>query len=235
MNINEQIQRLKKHTYDLMRHRFVEEYILPPAFNEAKVFVAYSLLSELQLDEAVEAEYFSAILMIQSALDRHENILDEEIKSHKKRRQLVVLSGDYFSSLYYSLLANCENIHLISALSKAVKSINECKAQLHDRSSLQTQSIEWLKTVQKVESLLYTKAASSLGLQKYNRFIENFLLLSCFQSTNERRLLTEEQLLFIRSLEAMMTGDHLEKPLLFERDEWSKLYFMENDLMLGEG
>jgi heptaprenyl diphosphate synthase len=235
MNTMEKIQRLKQHTYSLMRHLYVEDYIQPPVFDEAKVFVAYSLLSELGLDETAEAEYFSAILLIQSALDRHERILDEDVASHKKRRQLIVLSGDYFSSLYYSLLSNCEDIQLISSLSKAVQNINENKARLHDPSTLPVNSTEWLKTVLRIESLLYTNAARSFGLHKYNEFIETYLLLSRYPNHETRRALSDEQLTHLKKCETLIRAEEFEMPLLFAREGWHRFCFMENDLMLGEG
>lgn len=235
MNTMEQIQRLKQHTLLLMQHSYVERYIQPPVFSEAKVFITYCLLRELELDEAIEAEYFSSILLIQSALDRHDDISDEKITADKKKRQLVVLSGDYFSSLYYLLLSRCENLDLISQLSSAVQRINEYKAQLHMQDQSMCYSVEYMKAVQQTECLLLTKAAESLGLHTYIPFIERYLLISRYQGIEERKKLSEEQLEFLVACENDLKNKEVEIPLLFHREGYSIGNWIENDLMLGEG
>lgn len=235
MNTMEQIQRLKQHTLLLMQHSYVERYIQPPVFSESKVFITYCLLRELELDEAVEAEYFSSILLIQSALDRHDDILEKHISDNKKNRQLVVLSGDYFSSLYYLLLARCENLDLISQLSSAVQRINEHKANLHKQDKLLNGSVEYLKNVQRIESLLFTKAAESFGLHTYIPFIERYLLVSRYPNTEVRRQLSEEQLNYLKTCEKELKHKDVEIPLMFHREGYSIETGNENDLMLGEG
>ncbi|RZT22557.1 MULTISPECIES: heptaprenyl diphosphate synthase component 1 [Fictibacillus] len=233
MNNREKIQRLKEHTLLLMQHSYVDKFLAPPVFDEAKVYIAYCLLSELELDEAVEAEYFSSILLIQSALDRHEDILDEDIVSHKKRRQLVVLSGDYFSSLYYLLLSRCENLDLISKLSKAVQEINEHKSSMHHQ--INKSNVEYIKTAGQIESLLYIRAAESFGLQKYIPFIERYLLISLYQSKEQRMSLNEDQLEYLNSCETDLREKRIEMPHVFHREDCSIYKCIENDLMLGEG
>jgi heptaprenyl diphosphate synthase len=235
MNNMEQIQRLKQHTLLLMQHSYVDKFLQPPVFDEAKVFIAFCILSELDLDEAVEAEYFSSILLIQSALDRHEDILDEDIASHKKRRQLVVLSGDYFSSLYYLLLSRCENLELISKLSNAVQIINELKSSLHQQTKIKKSSVEYIKTAGKIESLLYTKAAESFGLQQFIPFIEHYLLISRYQSKEKRMSLNEDQFAFLISCEKELREKRVVMPNVFQREDCSMYTCIENDLMLGEG
>lgn len=235
MNNMEQIQRLKQHTLILMQHSYVDKFLQPPVFDEAKVFIAYCLLSELKLDEAVEAEYFSSILLIQSALDRHEEILDEDIAPHKKRRQLVVLSGDYFSSLYYLLLSRCENLDLISKLSNAVQKINEHKSSLHHQTKIKKSSVEYIKTEGQIECLLFTKAAESFGLQQFIPFIERYLLVSRYQSKEKRVSLNEEQFAFLKSYETDLREKRVEMPCVFQKEDSSMYKCTENDLMLGEG
>jgi hypothetical protein len=235
MNTMEQIQRLKQHTLSLMQHRYVDDFLQLPAFNEAKVFITYCLLRELEMEEAVEAEIFGSIQLIQSALDRHEEILDQEIISNKKKRQLVVLSGDHFSSLYYLLLSRCENLQLVSYLSQAVQQINEQKISLHDQQMNTQNSIEYMLSIGKIESLLYTKAAESFSLQKYIPFIERYLLLSRFQSVDSRSRLNEVQLSYLLQCEKEIKEKKVEIPLWFEREDCSLYDEAENDLMLGEG
>jgi hypothetical protein len=235
MNTMEHIQRLKQHTLLLMQHSYVNEYLPLPPLNEAKVFITYCLLRELDMEEAVETEIFSSILMIQSALDRHDDILNQDIKTNKKKRQLVVLSGDYFSSLYYLLLSRCENLQLVSCLSQAVQMINEHKTMLHDQRSNQLDSLKFIQSVGKIESLLYTKAAESLGLEKYIPFIERYLLLSHYQNKEARSSLNDEQSAYLKKCEIDIKEKKVEIPLLVEREDDSTHAEIENDLMLGEG
>jgi heptaprenyl diphosphate synthase len=236
MNTMEQIQRLKKHTRFLMQHNYVEEVLQLPVFNESKVFITYCLLRELEMDEAIEAEIFASIFMIQSALDRHEEILDQSTMSSNRNRQLVVLSGDYFSSLYYLLLSKCENLQLISYLSSAVQQINEWKSLMHHEQQNRRNSIEYMESVGKIESLLFSKSAESFGLHKYIPFIERYLLLTYFQANGRKNSLNDKQLSYLQQCEIDIKEKRVDIPLLFAREHASTFYSEEeNDLMLGEG
>lgn len=64
-----------------------------------------------------------AILLLQQALDIHDDVDVSAVRS----RQLRVLAGDYSSSQYYRVLSQLNNNRLLSAISDAVVAINEAK------------------------------------------------------------------------------------------------------------
>ena len=66
-------------------------------------------------------------------LDLHERVSVEPERAEQgmRSRQLFVLAGDYFSSLFYRFLAERGEIRTISRLSEAVCEVNEAKMELY--------------------------------------------------------------------------------------------------------
>ena len=64
----------------------------------------FQLMDHLELSYSEMQNYALSTMLIQIALDTHEHISNESVE--EKNRQLTVLAGDYFSGLYYKLLAD---------------------------------------------------------------------------------------------------------------------------------
>ena len=72
-----------------------------------------------------------------------------------KKRQLTVLAGDYYSGLYYKILAEVENVPLIRTLAEGIKIVNEHKVAIYRLEDCTVE--QYMDTLKKVESTIISK------------------------------------------------------------------------------
>ncbi|NJP38182.1 heptaprenyl diphosphate synthase component 1 [Alkalicoccus luteus] len=145
-------------TYDHVNnlHKLTEDFYREASYSYVQKFLPDAVMNVMQAelilllleDTALLAEEKHAVALaaslVQSAMDTHDHIDSVPVHSekHRKERQLTVLSGDYYSSLYYSILAERKLIDYINLFSGAVQKINEYKmAALEAENELDTLSL----------------------------------------------------------------------------------------------
>ncbi|WP_040208351.1 heptaprenyl diphosphate synthase component 1 [Neobacillus jeddahensis] len=200
--IKEQVEKRVYNSYLL-------EHIETPIIDEDKLLILVSIMERLELSFKEVQNYALSTMLIQIALDTHEHISNSS--SDEKNRQLTVLAGDYFSGLYYKLLADSEDVSMIKSLSKGVKEVNENKILLYQS---ELEGIETLMTsMKRIESSILTKLSDFFKVDLWNDFLAHFLLF--------KRLLNEKKLYF-----------QLENSVLFE--SLKKIIFSGNESKLEE-
>ncbi len=200
--IKEQVEKRVLDTYLL-------EYIETPIIDEDKLLILISLMDQLELPFSKIQNYALSTMLIQIALDTHEHIFNAS--SDEKKRQLTVLAGDYFSGLYYKLLADSDDIMMIKSLSKGVKEVNENKTIIYQS---EFDGIEKLMTsIKMIESSILTMLSDYFKVDLWNDFLANLLLF--------KRLLSEKKQYFYSG-----------RSVLFE--SLKKISFSRNDLKLEE-
>src|SRR5690606_30071471 len=119
------------------------------------------------LDSGVTVDKIKSYLvpttLIQMALDCHDEVtlVPETSEQGIRTRQLTVLAGDYYSSKYYFLLSEIEDVALIRNLSRAVCEINEMKTRLYTTENM---DIKLSFSVQyKIDASLYMGFVSRFG------------------------------------------------------------------------
>ena len=114
---------------------YIQKHIEKPWIDEDKLLLLWGLFNELEISTDERNHYILSTMLVQIALDTHEKVsninIDMENSDLVKNRQLTVLAGDYYSGLYYQVLAEIGNIQMIRALSSAVKKINDHKILLY--------------------------------------------------------------------------------------------------------
>lgn len=169
---------LKEIIQEKIRHAYVEKYIQKPFIDDEKLAVLYDLYDEADFSIDVKKRFMTTTMLVQTALDTHEMIPREE-SDHMPdtEKQLSVLAGDYYSGLYYFLLSEIEEIHMIRLLAGAIKQINEYKMKVYYSESVSLK--ELMDDLQQIESLLFTRTAESLGYDRtYMQMIESALLVN---------------------------------------------------------
>ncbi|WP_050615434.1 heptaprenyl diphosphate synthase component 1 [Bacillus testis] len=159
-------------------HPYLRRYLNEPVIEEQKLLLLILILNELNIPEEDRKQYITATLLVQAALDVHNDVTSPDGHAENdalKLRQLTVLAGDYYSGLYYSLLAETENNDLIRLLSEGIMDVNEKKIIFYEQHYSDLASL--LDAVKVIEAALIVKLEECFTVPRYRNFIENFLLL----------------------------------------------------------
>lgn len=152
------IEKFNQLTY----HPYIEKYIPSVGIDEEKCRLFYASLSKKASKEDAFVITLCAML-VQAALDVHEEVTLHPVHSDdaRKNRQLHVLIGDYYSSLYYHLLAGSDHVPLTRLFSHTLQEINEQKMNVYEVNH--DEYAEMADHVMFIESGLYGKL-----LEEYN-------------------------------------------------------------------
>lgn len=128
---NHQANIIHQYIEDQLHHSYLKEYIDQPHIDRKRInYLLLPFLNEQRMVTQQEMKWISTAMFLHVALETHEKVTVSEQDSLKER-QLTVLAGVYFSSLYYKTLADTEDVALIETLSNAIKKINECKISMY--------------------------------------------------------------------------------------------------------
>ena len=117
-------------TERLMAHRTLADARLVPVLSRLQLLLGQFILSRSGLTAAARERIMAALLLLYHGLDLHERIDGEGAPARMRRGQLAVLGGDYFSSLFYRLLAEAGRIDLIRQFAGAIADIQLAKTSL---------------------------------------------------------------------------------------------------------
>lgn len=171
--IQQNIEQLKSKILMFVRHRTLRKHTGEPDLREDRLFfLLLPLLNGYQWNDEHEQSAIS-VAFIYSALTAHDQI--KELNASSKSQQLTVLAGDYYSGLYYQILAKNSNIKLIRSLSNGIIDISEKKASVYDHVKLSF--TEWMKTIQIIESLSIEQFYDHYGFSFYKPFVRRGLLI----------------------------------------------------------
>jgi len=171
--IQQTIAQFKSKILMYVRHRTLRIHTGEPELREDRLFfLLLPLLNGNQWDDEHEQSAIS-VAMIYSALAAHDQI--KELNASSKSQQLTVLAGDYYSGLYYQMLARISNVDLIRSLSNGVIDISEKKASVYD--TVKQSFEEWMKTIQTIESLSIEQYYEHFDFHPYQPFVRRGLLI----------------------------------------------------------
>ncbi|WP_229740605.1 heptaprenyl diphosphate synthase component 1 [Ornithinibacillus halotolerans] len=141
-----ELQRLNIEIEKKIHHSFLLQHINKPKIDEYKLYFLIYIVNKSSLPQHVKDQLIITTMLVQVALDIHEEIPDDNGDSIDVKNQLSILAGDYYSGLYYSMLAEIEERSLISLLASAIKQINELKMKNY---YLQSDSVEMYWSLKK--------------------------------------------------------------------------------------
>ncbi|MDP4104410.1 MAG: heptaprenyl diphosphate synthase component 1 [Bacillota bacterium] len=167
-------------------HPYLMKFIKTPYIDEDKLLLLISIMDQLELSDKQRENYALATMLIQIALDTHEQISNEKINGNPQitSRQLTVLAGDYYSGLYYKLLADSEDIFMINVLAGGIKEVNEHKISVFQQ---EFDGIEKLMaSIKTIESSLITKIIDYFQVHVWYEIVSNILLVKRLLSEKNR-------------------------------------------------
>jgi len=180
LNINSTVIELKESIKSKAYHPYLQKILDEPKIDEDKLMLLAGLFCELEKSsDEIHTDMLST-MMVQVALDTHElvTVSSQGIESgdELKNRQLNVLAGDYYSGLYYQLLATSGNVILIRILSSGIKEINEHKISLYQKAF--TDEGNLLSSIKIIESALIQKLADYFKKPEWMELAGAVLLLN---------------------------------------------------------
>ncbi|MDG5470650.1 heptaprenyl diphosphate synthase component 1 [Jeotgalibacillus sp. ET6] len=176
-----------------LHHSYLHNAIGAPEIDEKRLSL---LLLPFQLTGSyseLDKSYVSTAMLIQTALDTHEKVSINESDS-LKQRQLTVLAGDFYSGLYYRILAQIPDIPLIRRIAHAIQEINEHKIDITSKKINKIEDI--LISLTKIESAIITQVFAHRGFEKYITLAEDLLVLNRLTREKDQFLSGEHSILF---------------------------------------
>ncbi|MDF2536514.1 MAG: heptaprenyl diphosphate synthase synthase subunit 1 family protein [Bacillales bacterium] len=165
--VNEVIIMLEKKLF----HPLLNEKLGKSFINAEKVQLFVKIFTQAGLEKEMIIEHSSAVMIMQIALDIHDLVTNDcDDEETLLNRQLIILAGDYYSGLYYQMIANAENKLLLDYLSEGIKEINEWKIiYQYEDSPLEVRN----KALLQINTLLLTKSCKAYGLESQISEIES--------------------------------------------------------------
>ncbi|MBE4910290.1 heptaprenyl diphosphate synthase component 1 [Bacillus luteolus] len=194
------IAELKELIQTRISYPFINKYIETPIIDEDRLILLYLIFDDLQLPSREVERYTITSMLVQMALDTHEtvsNSVPQEKSDRLTSRQLTVLAGDYYSSLYYYLLADIDDINFIRILAEAIKDINENKIIFYQSDAKQFET--FIHTVELIECAVFRKITGFFQIPSWNELTSKVLLLKRLLLEREN-LITNNNSLFIDTM-----------------------------------
>lgn len=141
-----------------LNHSFIKDTIPQPLIDEDKLAIIYFLCSKHCRSKVDIYEKVMAMMLMQIALDTHEHIPNKNNPPlNLVEKQMTILVGDYYSSLYYYVLAEIDQIEMVQEIALSTKIINEHKVNLYNGK---ISTLEQLySSIEIIESELFTSFA----------------------------------------------------------------------------
>ncbi|KHF40345.1 heptaprenyl diphosphate synthase component 1 [Halalkalibacter okhensis] len=173
---NEKVKEIKRSFYSLTEHLYLQSYVPEPEIDDDKVRFLIAMMNERLPN--TEAKMFTiSALLLQAAFDMHDEVSLHPVTSDelRKNRQLTVLAGDYYVSLFYFLLAEKKHVPMIRIYGQSIQEINESKMNLYDLTNVKYDDLE--QTTAQIESALMQKMANYFEQPFWKAVIRDFFYL----------------------------------------------------------
>ena len=174
-DLHNKIYECKKQFYEKIEHSYLQQFVHEPIVDEDRLRFLFAMLDNVIPEKELHVLALS-MLLVEAALETHEEVSLHDVNTDffKKNRQLTVLAGDYYSSLYYFLLANIGHIPMIRLFSKSIQEINEAKMAIY-QENLSFESV--VKQIYVIESSLLQSIASYYHLTAWKHVTEEYFYL----------------------------------------------------------
>lgn len=179
-------QKIMNSFYKAVDHRYLKKFLGDPEIHPNVINVLLYLFDDCedQLDDIHNGILTS--LLVQKALDTHEQINQHGIgiENLRTQRQLTVLAGDYYSSLYYYILSRSKNETLMYHLSLGIQQVNEAKMVIYQDDNKAKKPV--FEDVRKVFTGIAESLAKAYGLKSRFNPVSDYLLLMALKDEQKR-------------------------------------------------
>ncbi len=204
-DIRQKFTDIKEQVEQKVFHPYLLKHIEMPVIDEDKLLILVSIMDRLELSYNEIKNYAMTTMLIQIALDTHEHISNAAVD--EINRQLTVLAGDYYSGLYYKLLAESEDINMIRELSRGVKEVNQHKVSIYQKELDEIEKL--MSSIKKIESSLLVKFSECFKVDLWNEFIINLFFFKRLLLEKNRFLETGSSFMFESMKDLIFTNKNL--------------------------
>ncbi len=174
---------IKEQFIEKTNDSFVQSIINHPAFNEEAAYILTACLVSKGFPEEEIQYKILATLLIQTALNTHDQVGNEDELQPLINKQLTVLAGDFYSGLYYKILADQNDIGFIRMIAKGTQEVNENKIRFIQMDYNHID--EFIDIIRNIETSIAQKVCDFVQAAPWKPLISNLLLFI--------RLLTEKR------------------------------------------
>ncbi|RNF40505.1 heptaprenyl diphosphate synthase component 1 [Planococcus salinus] len=165
--IHSKIRLMESDVKNAVRQRTLETCTGGPSIERTRLFfLLLPLFTGKPWSGEIEASA-KTVSIVYAALHAHDQV--KEVATTKKQ-QLTVLAGDFYSGIYYQMLANLNNFTLIQRLATAITKVSEQKTSFYETVIRSEEEIE--RSVQIIESDLLTTFYRYYGYEEYAQLAE---------------------------------------------------------------
>jgi heptaprenyl diphosphate synthase len=196
-----------------VQQRTLEKFTEGPCVERERLFfLLLPFFDQKQWSEDIE-ESAKTVSIVYAALHAHDQVKQDILAT--KKQQLTVLAGDFYSGIYYQMLANANNIAMIQRLATAIIKVSEKKAAFYDGEIYTIGEIE--QSIYQIETELLSSFYHFYGYEKYLPLAGS--MLTYIRYSNELKCLQGGG----QSLVIRMLNQTLRHPLHTERWLMDKL------------
>jgi heptaprenyl diphosphate synthase len=207
-SISNEVIQLNSEIKNIINHSFVLKYIDQPAINDDMIAVMVKIMRNANVDQKLIPYYIVSVILMQIALETHETVSNSEEGESPvqlRQRQLSILAGDYYSSMYYHILAKTKDIEFISLMSKGIQEINEAKVRLYlDKDADIDQLVTYLC---KIETILVEKTAEYFADTEQKDLYIDMLLMNRLLAELDGYKKKNHRSNFIKALQSIHIAD----------------------------
>ncbi|MFP7493784.1 heptaprenyl diphosphate synthase component 1 [Terribacillus saccharophilus] len=175
----EKLHTLRNKIEQRMQQSYLDKNTEAPFLDENKLLALQTLFGQTNLPDKQQTDYMITIMLVQLALDTHDKVIKQtkadEMAEERENRQLTVLAGNYYSALYYQILAGLDDIDMVALLASGIKQINEQKMSLYyDTATLEA----FFTKLGRLEGCLFRTAASRFTDPAILEVLDDYFLIS---------------------------------------------------------
>ncbi len=215
--IHSKITSVETDVLKAVKQRTLEKFTDGPSVQRARLFfLILPFFDNKKWSPDIESAA-KTVSIVYAALHAHDLVEDDVLAD--KKQQLTVLAGDFYSGIYYKMLAEGNNIAMIQRLATAIIKVSEKKASFYTNETRSMDEVD--EAVQKIESELLLTYYNFYGFQEYSSLA--VLMLTYNRYTSELDCLQKGG----QSLALRMMNQTLRHPLQTERwllDKLDSLY-----------
>ncbi|OEH93457.1 heptaprenyl diphosphate synthase component 1 [Bacillus solimangrovi] len=202
------IEQIKTTIETQLKHPYLMKFIEQPVIDNDKLMLLHEVLDDTKSSVAMKRDYMVSTMLVQVALDTHEQVLTSSLHNNDeamKSRQLTVLAGVYYSTLYYHLLAKIGDVPMIRNLAKGIREINEHKISVYQKDSGGIENL--INSIREIESSLIQKTADFLKVPHIKKLAAEMCLYKRLKSERELFIKQRFSILFDAIKKEVVNGE----------------------------